>query len=111
MIWMCYLVIGLAWITGLFRYDLTMLAVVMCVFVSVALRFIPPSFPTRKHTRLQALVLVPLFVLVLAAKHISVDPAWQQIAFDGFFVMVAVSLIFQAYEDARVWRSNDGDMV
>jgi|ERR1035437_1785617 hypothetical protein len=105
--WLCYLVIGIVLLTGLFKYPAAMLIIVIFAFASVALRFITPRFPKRAHTKVQALVLLPLFALLVVAKSMLTDPTRQQVILVGWWVVIAASLIFQAYEDKRVWTSDD----
>jgi hypothetical protein len=105
--WLCYLVIGAAVLTGLYKYKPTLWVIVICGFASIALRYLEPAFPKRAHTKLQAWTLLPLFALTVSAKFILDEPIRQEVVFIGCWLVVAVSFIFQAYEDKRVWTSGD----
>jgi hypothetical protein len=105
LIWLCYLIAGIGWATDLIKYELTMWVVVICCFASVALRWLKPAFPRRTFTKLQAWIVVPLIVLLICLNHLLVDPTRHQVIFAVFCVVVAVSLVVQAYEDRKVWTS------
>ena len=105
LIWLCYLIIGVGFATDLIRYKPTMWVVVGCAFASLVLRYFWPRFPKRTHIKLQAQILIPLFALTVAAKFVLADPMRQQVVFIGLCLVVAAALIFQAYEDKRVWTS------
>ena len=105
--WLCYLVIGVAWMTDLIKYEPTLWLLFVCAFGPIALRYLEPAFPKRAHTKLQVWTLLPLFALTVSAKFILVDPMRQQVVFVGLCLVVAAALIFQAYEDKRVWTSGD----
>jgi len=107
LIWLCYLIAGVGFATDLIRYKPTMWVVVGCAFASLVLRYFWPRFPKRTHIKLQAQILIPLFVLTVAAKFVLAAPMRQQVVFVGLCLVVAAALIFQAFEDGRVWRGVD----
>jgi len=105
LIWLCYLIAGVGFATDLIRYKPTMWVVVGFAFASLVLRYFWPPFPKRTHLKLQAWILIPLVVLTVGAKFVLAEPMRQQVIFIGLCLVVAASLIFQAYEDKRVWTS------
>ena len=105
LIWLCYLIAGVGFATDLIRYKPTMWIVAGCAFASLVLRYFWPRFPKRTHLKLQARILIPLVALTVAAKFVLADPMRQQVVIIGLCLVVAASLIFQAYEDKRVWTS------
>lgn len=50
---------------------------------------------------------MPFCVLTVAAKLVLADPMCQQVVFIGLCLVIPASLIFQAFEDKRVWTSGD----
>jgi hypothetical protein len=78
---------------------------VICGLASVAMRYLEPTFPKKRYTRLQAWTLLPLIALILGAKFLLVEPTQQQVVLVGCRIVVVAAFIFQAYEDKKVWTS------
>ena len=105
LIWLCYFIVGVGFATDLIKYKSMIWVVVFCGFASVALRFVKPAFPARTHPGIQAWILLPIIALLICANHLLTDPLRKQVLFIGWLLAVAASLLIQAYEDKRVWKS------
>ena len=99
--WLCYtiMVVSLS-----FK---AIVGIAICAIAVMAMRnLIQPVFPKRTRRRLAywAMFLTVVVILMLGAWLEFADP-WKLILVIGCWTLLAMSLAFQAYEDARVWQS------
>jgi hypothetical protein len=100
--WICYIVMAASLAS---KSSVAILAFAICALAASSMRSsMQPAFPKRTRRRLVywAMFLTVVATLMLGAWLQFADP-WKQIC----WTLMAISLGFQAFEDAKVWRGVD----
>jgi hypothetical protein len=101
--WICYIVIA-ASLTS--KSSIALIAMAICAIAASLMRSIMlPAFSKRTRSRLVywAIFLTVVGTLMLGA-WVEFADSWNQILVVGCWILMAISLGFQAFEDAKVWR-------